>query len=131
MERGQIIVRTSLVGIVTNILLAIFKAILGFLSNSIAIVLDAINNLSDVLSSVITIVGAKLAEKEPDREHPFGHGRVEYLSAMIIAVIILYAGITAFIEAVKKMIYPEIPDYSKITLIFVAVATVVKILLVE
>ena len=129
MERQQVIVKTSIIGIVTNIFLALFKAILGVLSNSIAIVLDAINNLSDVLSSVITIVGAKLAEKEPDREHPYGHGRVEYLSAMVIAAIILYAGISAFVEAVKKMIYPEIPDYSKITLIFVAVATVVKIVL--
>ena len=129
MERQQVIVKTSLIGIITNIFLAAFKAVLGFLSNSIAIVLDAINNLSDVLSSVITIVGAKLAEKEPDREHPFGHGRVEYLSAMIIAVIILYAGITSFAESVKKLINPEIPEYSNITLIFVAVAIVVKILL--
>ncbi len=129
MERQQVIVKTSLIGIITNIFLAIFKAILGFISNSIAIVLDAINNLSDVLSSVITIVGAKLAEKEPDREHPFGHGRVEYLSAMVIAAIILYAGVSAFVEAVKKLINPEVPDYSTVTLIFIAVATVVKVLL--
>ena len=129
MERQQIIVKTSALGIIANILLATFKAILGFLSNSIAIVLDSLNNLSDVLSSVVTIVGVKLAGKEPDREHPFGHGRVEYLSAMIVAVIILYAGITALIEAFKKVISPEIPDYSTITLIFVLVASIVKVAL--
>lgn len=79
--RGQIIVRTSLVGIVVNILLAAFKAAVGLTANSIAVLLDAVNNLSDALSSVITVVGAKLAGRKPDKEHPFGHGRIEYLSA--------------------------------------------------
>ena len=129
MERQKTIIRTSIVGIVTNILLATFKAIVGFLSNSIAIILDALNNVSDVLSSTVTIVGAKLAGKAPDREHPFGHGRVEYLSAMIIAVIILYAGGAALIEAVKKIINPTTPDYDVITLVVVIVAIVVKIVL--
>ena len=90
--REKIIVRTSMIGIVANIFLVIFKTTIGLLSNSIAIVLDAVNNLSDVASSLITIVGTKLAGKEPDKKHPFGHGRIEYLSAMLIAVIILYAG---------------------------------------
>ena len=127
--RTKKIIQTSIVGIVTNILLVVFKAIIGFMTNSIAIVLDAVNNASDVASSVVTIAGAKLSKKDPDKEHPFGHGRIEYLSAMIIAVIILYAGITSAVEAVKKIIHPDIPEYSTISLIIVAVAVVVKIVL--
>ena len=123
------IIQTSIAGIVTNILLAVFKAVIGIMTNSIAIVLDAVNNASDVASSVVTIAGTKLSKKEPDKEHPFGHGRIEYLSAMIIAVIILYAGITSAVEAVKKIINPDIPEYSTVSLIIVAVAVIVKIIL--
>ena len=105
--RDRIIVRTSLIGIVTNIFLAVFKAGVGVFSHSIAVILDAVNNLSDALSSVITIVGTKLAGKNPDRMHPLGHGRIEYLSAMIVSAIVLYAGITSMVESVKKIIHPE------------------------
>ena len=127
--RTKKIIQTSIAGIVTNILLAVFKVVIGLMTNSIAIVLDAVNNASDVASSVVTIAGTKLSKKEPDKAHPFGHGRIEYLSAMIIAVIILYAGITSAVEAVKKIINPDIPEYSTISLIIVAVAVVVKIIL--
>ena len=72
MNRGQVIVRTSVIGIITNVLLAAFKAAIGLISNSIAVVLDAVNNLSDALSSVITIAGTKLAGRSPDRKHPWG-----------------------------------------------------------
>ena len=98
MNRSQKIIRTSIIGIVANVLLAAFKAIVGVLANSVAIIMDAVNNLSDALSSVITIVGTKLSERPVDREHPFGFGRVEYFSAIIIAVIVLSAGITSLIE---------------------------------
>ena len=128
-EREKIVVKTSTIGVVTNILLAVFKMVIGLLSNSIAIVLDAVNNISDVASSVITIVGTKLAGKEPDKKHPFGHGRIEYLSAMVIAVIILYAGTTSLIESVKQIIKPETPDYNFTSLVIIAVAVVVKIVL--
>lgn len=128
-EREKIVVKTSAIGVVTNILLAVFKMVIGLLSNSIAIVLDAVNNISDVASSVITIVGTKLAGKEPDKKHPFGHGRIEYLSAMVIAVIILYAGTTSLIESVKQIIKPETPEYNFTSLIIIAVAVVVKIVL--
>ena len=127
--RTKKIIQTSMAGIVTNILLAAFKAVIGLITNSIAIVLDAVNNASDVASSVVIIAGAKLSKKDPDKEHPFGHGRIEYLSAMIIAVIILYAGITSAVEAIKKIIHPDTPEYSTISLIIVAVAVVVKIVL--
>ena len=128
-EREKIIIRTSVIGILANVFLAAFKTAVGLLSHSIAIVLDAVNNLSDAFSSLITIIGTKLAGKPADRKHPYGHGRVEYMSALIISVIVLYAGITSFIESVKKIITPETPDYSTVTLVIVAVAVVVKFFL--
>ena len=106
-EREKIVIKTSVIGIITNIFLAAFKAGIGLLSNSIAIVLDAVNNISDAGSSVITIVGTKLAGKAPDKKHPFGHGRIEYIASFIISAIIIYAGIAAFMESCKKIIKPE------------------------
>ena len=127
--REQQITRTSVIGIVANLFLALFKAAVGLLSSSIAIVLDAVNNLTDALSSVITILGVKLAKRRPDEKHPFGYGRIEYFSAVLIAAIVLAAGATSLIESVKKIIEPESPDYSAVTLVIVAVAVVVKLLL--
>lgn len=128
-DRNDIIIKTSVIGILTNVLLAAFKAAIGLAANSIAVTLDAVNNLSDALSSVITIAGTKLAGKLPDKEHPFGYGRIEYLSALVVAGIVLYAGITAAVESVKKMISPEVPDYSVTALIIIGAAVVVKIIL--
>ena len=128
-SRDKVIIRTSVIGILTNVFLAGFKAAVGILSNSIAVILDAVNNLSDALSSIITIVGTKLAGRLPDKKHPLGHGRIEYLSAMIVSGIVLYAGITSFVESVKKIIHPEKPDYSVISLVIIAVAVAVKIIL--
>ena len=127
--REKTIVRTSIIGIVANVFLAAFKAVIGLAANSIAIVLDAVNNISDAGSSLITIIGTKLAGREPDKKHPFGYGRIEYLSAMIISVIVLYAGVTSFTESVKQIIHPETPDYRTLSLIIVGVAVVVKIVL--
>ncbi|SEF87900.1 cation diffusion facilitator family transporter [Eubacterium ruminantium] len=127
--REKTIVKTSIIGIITNVFLAGFKAVIGLLSNSIAIVMDAVNNISDAGSSIITIIGTKLAGREPDKKHPFGYGRIEYLSAMIISVIILYAGVTSLVESIKKIINPDTPDYSTVSLIIVGVAVVVKIVL--
>ena len=126
-SREKIIVRTSIIGIIANALLAGFKAFVGIVTGSIAITLDAVNNLSDALSSVITIIGTKIANKGQDKEHPLGHGRVEYLTAMIIAVIVLYAGITSLKESVMKIIHPELPEYTIASLIIVGVAIFVKI----
>ena len=127
--RDKVIIRTSIIGILANVFLAAFKAAVGLVTNSIAIILDAVNNLSDAGSSLITIVGTKLAAKQPDKKHPFGHGRIEYLSAMVIAVIVLYAGLTSFTESVKKIIHPDTPDYTVPALLIVASGVVVKILL--
>ena len=128
-NREKIIVRTSIIGILVNILLAGFKASVGLAVNSIAVVLDAVNNLSDALSSVITILGAKLATRKPDKEHPLGHGRVEYLSAMIVSAIVLYAGVTSFVESVKKIITPVKPEYTTVSLAIIATAVIAKVLL--
>ena len=128
-DREKVIIRTSIIGIGANVLLAAFKAVIGILSHSIAVTLDAVNNLSDALSSVITIIGSKVASKRPDRKHPLGHGRAEYLSALIVASIVLYAGFTSLYESVKKIISPETPDYSVVSLVIIAVAVAVKVIL--
>ncbi len=128
-NRDRVIVRTSVIGILANLFLAAFKAAVGLLSHSIAVVLDAVNNLSDALSSVITIIGTKLAGKKPDKKHPLGYGRIEYLSALIVSAFVLYAGITALVESVKKIIHPEAADYSAAGLVIIASAVIVKLLL--
>ena len=128
-SRDKVIIKTSVIGIATNVLLAAFKAVIGILSHSIAVTLDAVNNLSDALSSIITIVGTRLANRLPDKKHPLGYGRIEYLSALIVAGIVLYAGITAGIESVKKIIHPETSVYSVISQVIIAVAVAVKIVL--
>lgn len=127
--RDQGIVRTSIIGIIGNLFLVVFKGAIGLASNSIAILLDAVNNLTDALSSVITIVGARAAAKEPDREHPLGHGRIEYLSALLVAALVLYAGLSSLVESVKKMLHPETPQYSAVGLVIIAVAVLVKVLM--
>ena len=129
MDRSSQIIRTSWIGIIANVLLAAFKAVVGLLASSVAIVMDAVNNLSDALSSVITIVGTKLSQRPADRKHPFGFGRIEYFSAIIIAVIVLSAGITSLIESIKKIIEPTTPTYTTTTLIVIIVAIVVKLVL--
>lgn len=112
-EREKQIVKTSVVGIIANVVLAAIKAIVGLASNSIAIILDAVNNISDAGSSLITIVGTKLAAKDPDKEHPFGYGRVEYLSAMIISVIDIFSrGNKKDYESSYTYIYYTIFNYS-------------------
>lgn len=129
MDRNSQIIRTSWIGIAVNVLLAGFKAAVGLLANSVAIVMDAVNNLSDALSSVITIVGTKLSERPADRKHPFGFGRIEYFSAIVIAVIVLSAGITSLIESAQKIFYPTQPEYTQTTLIVIIVAIIVKLVL--
>ena len=126
MEREKTIVRTSILGILVNVVLVGFKATVGFIANSIAVILDAVNNLSDALSSVITIIGTKLAGNKRDKKHPYGHGRIEYLTSVIIAVIILIAGVAAMKESVEKIISGEEANYSYLSLVIISVAVIVK-----
>jgi len=124
--RARRITRTSYIGIGANLLLAAFKAAVGLVSGSVAIVLDAVNNLTDALSSVLTIVGVKLAHRPPDAKHPFGYGRVEYFSAVTIAALVLAAGAGSFVESVRKIIHPTTPEYGVASLVIVAVAVFAK-----
>ena len=128
-NREKVVIKTSVISILSNIVLAGFKAFVGFLANSIAIISDAVNNLSDALSSLITIVGTKLAGKVPDKKHPYGYGRIEYMTSLIVSAIVLYAGITSLVESIKKIIYPEVADYSTITLIILIAGIIVKFIL--
>ncbi len=127
MDREKKIIKVSLQGIGMNLFLVIFKAIVGFLANSISIILDALNNFSDMISAIITIVGAKLSNKAPDREHPFGHGRIEYFSAVLISIIVAGAGFAALRESIVKIIEPVKADYQISTLAVVIVAIFVKL----
>ena len=128
-NREKTIVTTGIIGIVANVFLASFKALIGVAAHSTAMVLDAVNNFSDVLSSLVAIIGTKIASRKPDKKHPLGHGRVEYLAQMIIAALIIYAGLTAMIESVKKIINPVEPEHSALSLAIISVAIVVKIAL--
>ncbi len=128
-KRDKKIVAVSIISIAANVVLASFKATAGIVSGSISIILDAVNNLSDALSSIITIIGTKLSLKPADKKHPFGYGRIEYLSASIIAAIVLYAGFTSLKESIVKIIHPQKAEYSTVTLAIVATAVFVKFIL--
>lgn len=126
MERDKKIVKISIRGIIVNVILVIFKMIVGLLANSVAVILDAVNNLSDALSSIITIIGTKLAGKKPDKNHPYGYGRIEYISSVIIAIIVLFAGITSLKESAEKIIKPENTNYTIFSLIIILSTVFVK-----
>lgn len=127
--RNKKIIKTSIIGIIANFILVIFKVVVGFLSGSIAIILDAVNNLSDTLSSIVTIAGVKFANRAPDKNHPLGHGRFEYLGTAMIATVISYIGFTAIFESIGKIINPNEVNYTFITFLVVSVSVIIKILI--
>ena len=132
MTREKVIVRVGLSGIIANLVLVGFKAVIGVLAHSISIISDAINNLTDALSSIITIIGTKLAKRKSDKKHPYGHGRIEYITPIIIAALIFVAGATAIVESVNFIIdsfkeNPTFPEYSYWMVIIVSAAILVKI----
>ena len=129
MDRTGEIIKVSIRGVAVNLLLVIFKALVGFAAHSVAITLDAVNNLSDAFSSVITIFGTKLAGKDADKEHPYGHGRIEYVTSSVVAVIVLTAGITSLKESVYKIINPDETAYKAVMLVIIAAAVAVKLFL--
>ena len=130
-KREKTIIRTSFIGILANVLLVGAKAAIGFIAGSIAIVMDALNNLTDVLSSVITIIGTKLSNKKPDRKHPFGHGRIEYITATLVAILIFVAGVTAIYQSINDIIEyfktKEVPSFQLYQLIIIGLAILVKV----
>lgn len=127
--REHEIVKASLIGIAGNMLLVAFKMLIGFFSQSIAIILDGVNNATDALSSIVTIVGTKVAGRRPDKKHPFGYGRIEYLTSVVIAVIILVAGVLSLRESILKIIHPATPSYSTLTITIIVVAILGKVVL--
>ena len=131
MNRDKVIIRTSIIGICGNIVLVGIKAFIGFLVGSIAIILDAVNNLSDALSSIITIIGTKLSSKKPDKKHPFGYGRIEYITSMVISIIVMFAGVSALRESITTLIdlYQNgtMPSYNNVALIIISIGVVVKV----
>ncbi len=129
MNREKEIVKISVLGIIVNVVLVMFKMAVGFLSDSIAILMDGVNNLTDAFSSVVTIIGTKFANKAPDKKHPYGYGKIEYVSSVTVAVIILLAGLTAFRESFDKVLHPARADYSAVSLVIIAVAVAVKFFL--
>ena len=130
-KRESTIIRTSIIGIIGNIFLVGFKAAIGFIAGSISIVVDALNNLTDALSSIITIVGTKISNKKPDKKHPFGHGRVEYITSTLVAFLILFAGGLAIYESIKSIIdyfqNKTLPQFTVWSLVIIGVAILVKV----
>ena len=128
-SRDGIITATSFLGIAVNILVATAKVITGLLASSIAIVSEGINNATDALTSVLTLVGTKLAEKHPDARHPFGYGRIEYLVSLTISILILITGVEMLTSSVRLIFKPEELSISFLSLVIVAVSAVIKFIL--
>lgn len=118
---------SSITGIIVNILLSVFKIIIGILAHSMSIISDGLNNVTDAGSSVITMIGFKISNKEVDSDHPWGHGRMEYITAFIVDILIILVGVELFKSSIEKIIHPELPAVSNITIILLVVAVLVKL----
>lgn len=119
----------SIFSIVCNCVMVVFKFVVSFITNSVSISADALNNLSDVGSNIATLFGFKLANKHADADHPYGHGRMEYVSGMIVSFLILLMGFEAIKEAINKIIHPETLTYSNVALIVLLVSIGIKLLM--
>ena len=116
----------GIVGIFFNLILFTTKALAGFFSHSIAITADAFNNLSDAASSIITLAGFKMAGQKPDSDHPFGHGRIEYISWLLVSILIVLMGFELVKSSVSKIFHPEVPDYSPVIIGILVFSILVK-----
>ena len=118
---------SGIIGIIVNLILCSVQIILGLVTNSIAIIANAINNLTDVTSSLVTLVSFKLASKPADKEHPFGHGRIEYISALIVSFLILAVGFEFVKSSFQRILHPEPLNFNLITLIIMLIAIPLKL----
>lgn len=125
--RTQYGVLSSVVGIICNVLLFAVKLVIGLFMRSLAIMADAFNNLSDAASSVISFVGVKMANKPADKEHPFGHGRIEYISALIVAFLVIEVGFSFFKSSVEKIRNPQEITFQWLPFVFLIVSIMVKL----
>lgn len=118
---------SSITGVIVNILLSVFKLIIGVIASSMSIISDALNNISDAGSSIVTMLGFKMSQKKVDADHPWGHGRMEYISAFIVDILIILVGFELLQSSVDKIINPELPSISNVTIILLVVAILVKL----
>ena len=118
---------SSTTGIIVNILLSAIKLIIGIFANSISIISDALNNVTDAGSSIVTMIGFKMSQKKIDRDHPWGHGRMEYITAFIVDVLIVLVGLELFRSSFDKIISPELPDINNVTIIILVIAVLTKL----
>ena len=125
--RGKYGILSSATGIVVNILLSIVKLVIGIIANSISIISDALNNITDVGSSIVTMIGFKLSQKKIDKDHPWGHGRMEYITAFIVDIIILMVGFELLKSSIDKIIHPELPAVNNVTIIILIIAVLTKL----
>lgn len=125
--RGKYAMLSSITGIIVNILLSVFKLIIGIFANSMSIISDALNNVSDAGSSIITMIGFKMSQKKVDKDHPWGHGRMEYVTAFFVDILIILVGFELLQSSIDKIIAPEMPNISNITIILLVVAILAKL----
>ena len=125
--RGKYGILSSATGIVVNVLLSIVKLVIGIIANSISIISDALNNITDVGSSVVTMIGFKISQKKIDKDHPWGHGRMEYITAFIVDIIILMVGFELLKSSIDKIIHPELPAVNNVTIIILVIAVLTKL----
>ena len=125
--RGKYGILSSATGIVVNILLSIVKMVIGVIAGSISIISDALNNITDVGSSVVTMIGFKISQKKIDKDHPWGHGRMEYITAFIVDIIILMVGFELLKSSIDKIIHPELPAVNNVTIIILVIAVLTKL----
>ena len=125
--RGKYAMLSSITGIVVNVLLSIFKIIIGAIANSMSIISDGLNNVSDAGSSIVTMIGFKMSQKKVDSDHPWGHGRMEYITALFVDILIILVGFELLQSSVEKIIHPELPNISNITIILLVVAILAKL----
>lgn len=125
--RGKYAMLSSITGIVVNILLSVFKLIIGIIANSMSIISDALNNVTDAGSSVVTMIGFKMSQKKVDADHPWGHGRMEYITGFFVDILIILVGFELLQSSIEKILNPELPNISNITLILLAVAILAKL----
>ena len=127
-DRHERIVGASIAGVVINLVFVGLKTLIGVLSGSVSVVVDAVNNGTDVLSALVTLAGVKLARRKPDKEHPHGHGRVEYIAAIGVGLIILVVGVGAALASAPKISRPEVANYSVLSIVVISATVIVKLI---
>ena len=125
--RGKYAMLSSITGIIVNILLSVFKLVMGIIANSMSIISDALNNVTDAGSSVVTMIGFKMSKKKVDSDHPWGHGRMEYVTGFFVDILIILVGFELLQSSIEKILHPELPSISNITLVLLAVAILAKL----